>query len=134
MYKRSAAILTFSALAILYSCGGSASVEATFPPGTPSHAVQKFIKAIHEGDVKNYISSLDSKARAQCMQASGMPNFEQQMKGQLSSSSSQMKGVTIVGEKINGDAASVTLKCPDGELIPMECIKESSGWKIRLMK
>jgi hypothetical protein len=130
---KTAAIL--AAVFVLYGCGGW-TPEVTAPPDTPSHAVQCFIKAIMEGDVATYFNSMDIKTRkkvAPAAMAAG-PNFEPMMKQQIASFKSQWEGTRITGEKITGDTAVVTLTGPDGTTVDMDLVKESTGWKIKLMK
>lgn len=129
---------TVAALAFLiFLCGcGGPAVKVTAEQGTPSHAMQTFIKAIMEGDVSTYLNSLDINARKQSMQVAVThgPDFERIMKQQLVSFRSKYEGVCVTGEKITGNTAVVTLTGPDGTTVDMDFVKESDGWKLKMMK
>ncbi|MFC2172622.1 hypothetical protein ACFLU6_08330, partial [Acidobacteriota bacterium] len=115
--------------------GSGPKQEVTAEPGSPAHAMQSLMKAIAEEDVDLYVSLLDSKARAQVQQASkAMGNqYHALMKNQIGKFKRQWEGLSVAGEDINGNSAQVTLSCDDGEKVRVDFIKETGGWKLRLM-
>lgn len=117
---------------LLSSCGGPA---VTAEPGTPSHAMQVLMKAIQDEDVETYLSVMDEQARAMAVKSREFDReqFDRLMDGKFDSMRLQWRGLTVSGEKINGDTAVVTLS-GRGDSVNVDMVKEPDGWKIKLMK
>jgi len=132
--------MRYAAIAFLFviiAVGCSSEPEFKIEPGSPAHAMQAFIKAVLDGDVGSYLNALDSTARAQSYGVAQKvgAGFEEMMKAKIAEYRPQYENVKIVGEKITGNIAKVTLvKEGDPDPADIDFIKEPGGWKLRLKK
>jgi hypothetical protein len=120
-------------LVALLGCGGP-TIVVTAAPGTPSHALQRFIKAVHEGDVEAYYGLMQESARVPALQAlAARPDLvKPRTLEDMAKASAKLAGATVENEKIEGNTATVVLKQRDGTTFNMSLVKEADGWKLKL--
>ena len=129
--RRQTIILGAAMLAAL-GCGRGARFSAE--PGTPSHTVERLMKAAETGDVELYLSVLPAQVRAMSEQSRKMlgDQFDALMKTQLAATAAGVKGATVTGEKVTGTRAAVTVKGADGSTADIPCVKEGDKWVLDL--
>ena len=136
MKKKVATTTVVLICAILTNCGGSGT-EVTADPGTPSYAMQNLIKSVLEEDVDLYLSLLNEKARLTAESSReklGKARFESLMKNQMGGWQRQWRGLSVTGEEIDGDKATVTLSDPTGDSVDVDLVEEYDGWKLLVME
>lgn len=126
-------ILLASLFAVLFGCSGP-TMEMTAAPGTPSHALQRFIKAVHEGDIEAYYGLMQESASVPALQAlAARPDLvKPRTLEDMAKASTQLAGATVEDEKIEGNTATVVLRQRDGTTFNMSLVKETDGWKLKL--
>lgn len=120
-------------LSTAIACGGGLSGPAA-TTDTPSGTITLFVRAIEKGDIETYVNLLPAADRRKvevAREAMGS-QYDETLKSALGGMKRTIGGGEVVGEEINGERATVTLKLSSGVEAGWDCVKEDDGWKVAM--